>query len=97
MAMQDYYKKVMEINQMADLDARDKAAKAFFDDLNKSQLPEYFNWAEEIFEGLHVKERGEQDALIWVNLETGEDKKFTYLELAANGNKVLNLLRKKRC
>lgn len=94
MSMQEYYRRVMEINQITDLDARDKAAKEFFDKLNKTELPEYFNWAAEIFEGLHVKERGEQDALIWVNLETGEDKRFTYVQLAANGNKMLNFLRK---
>ena len=37
-------------------------AKAFFEKLNAMELPEYFNWAGEIFEGLHVKERGDKTA-----------------------------------
>ncbi len=94
MEMKEYYEKVMEINQMEDLESRDKAAKEFFEKLNKAQLAEYFNWAEEIFEGLHVKQRGDQLGLIWVDLETGSDKKFTYAQMAGNGNKVLNFLRK---
>jgi len=57
MEMKEYYEKVMEINQMEDLESRDKAAKEFFEKLNKAELAEYFNWAEEIFEGLHVKQR----------------------------------------
>ncbi|HDM75599.1 MAG TPA: acetyl-CoA synthetase [Deltaproteobacteria bacterium] len=94
MEMKEYYEKVMEINQMEDLESRDKAAKEFFEKLNKAELAEYFNWAEEIFEGLHVKQRGDQLGLIWVDLETGSDKKFTYTQMADNGNKMVNFLRR---
>ena len=94
MEMKEYYEKVMEINQMEDLESRDKAAKEFFEKLNKAELAEYFNWAEEIFEGLHVKQRGDQLGLIWVDLETGSDKKFTYTQMAGNGNKMVNFLRR---
>ena len=94
MEMKEFYEKVMEINQMEDLESRDKAAKEFFEKLNKAELAEYFNWAEEIFEGLHVKQRGDQLGLIWVDLETGSDKKFTYTQMAGNGNKMVNFLRR---
>jgi len=56
-------------------------------------LPEHFNWAEEIFEGLHLKERGDQKALIWADIATGESKAFTYDEFARHGNQCLNSLR----
>ena len=45
---------------------------------------------------MHVKERGDQLALIWTDLDTDAKRQFTYRELAANGNKFLNFLRKKR-
>ena len=67
--------------------------KEFFDKLNTMQMPEYFNWAEEVFEGIHVKERGDETALLWMNVETGEKKEFSYSEFAAEGNKVVNFLR----
>ena len=51
------------------------------------------NWAVDVFDGLHVKERGDSTALIWANLDTGEDKKFSYKEFAEEGNKLLNFLR----
>jgi len=94
MDMQSLYKEVMELNQMEDNEQKDAAAKSFFEKLNQSKLPEHFNWAEEIFEGLHVKERGDKTALLWGDMETGKDRSFTYSEFAANGNKCLNFLRK---
>jgi 4-hydroxybutyrate---CoA ligase (AMP-forming) len=57
------------------------------------ELPEYFNWADEIFEGLHVKERGDNTALIWADIATEEKKSYTYKEFAANSNQCLNALR----
>jgi acyl-coenzyme A synthetase/AMP-(fatty) acid ligase len=57
-------------------------------------MPERFNWAEEIFEGIHVKERGGQAALLWVNIDTGEERRYTYSEFADKGNQLLNFLRK---
>ena len=71
---------------------KEAVAKTFFDKLNAMELPEYFNWAEEIFDGLHVKERGDKIALIWADL-TGKTETFTYKEFAANGNHCLNKLR----
>ncbi len=94
MGMEKLYKEVMDLNMMDDNDQKEAAAKAFFEKLNHTKLPEYFNWADEIFEKLHVKERGNQTALIWTDIATAEKCSFTYKEFAAKGNQGLNLMRK---
>jgi 4-hydroxybutyrate---CoA ligase (AMP-forming) len=95
MSLDSFYREAMELNTIKDMGRRESAAKAFFQKLNQATLPETFNWAAEIFEGMHVKERGDQLALIWTDLDTDAERRFTYRELAANGNKCLNYLRKK--
>ena len=92
MGMESLYKDVMDLNQMEDGTEKENQAKAFFDKLNSTPLPEYFNWTEEIFEGLHVKERGDKDALIWTDIHTKEKKSFTYRQFADRGNQCLNYL-----
>ncbi len=94
MSMENLYREVMDINLMDDNDHKKDAAKAFFEKLNYMQLPEYFNWAEEIFEGIHVKERGDKPALIWADIVTTESKTFSYQEFSFHGNQCLNALRK---
>ncbi len=94
MSLVSFYKEAMELNTVKDMGQRETAAKAFFEKLNKADLPEKFNWAAEIFEGIHVKERGDQPALIWTDLDTDAESQFTYKELAGNGNKFLNFVRK---
>lgn len=91
--MENLYREVMDLNMMEDNEEKGAVAKAFFDKLNHMEMPEYFNWAGEIFDGLHVKERGDKDALIWVDIHTKENRRFTYKEFAANGNRCLNKLR----
>ena len=92
--MQNLYKQVMEINGLKDKEEQKNRSKELLGDLKNDDIPEYFNWAEEIFEGMHVKERGDQKALIWASMESGEEKSYTYKEFAENGNKCLNYLRK---
>jgi acetyl-CoA synthetase/4-hydroxybutyrate---CoA ligase (AMP-forming) len=94
MSLESIYRGAMELNAIKDMGKREEVAKAFFDKLNKTELPAKFNWAAEIFEGMHVKERGDQLALIWTDLDTDAEQKFTYKEFAANGNKFLNFVRK---
>jgi len=94
MSMVNLYKEVMDLNLMDDNDQKREKAKEFFDKLNAMTLPDTFNWAEEIFEGLHLKERPDHTALIWADIHTGESKTFTYKEFAAQGNQCLNRLRK---
>ncbi|MFP4258902.1 MAG: acyl-CoA synthetase [Desulfovermiculus sp.] len=94
MGMEQVYKDVMQINVTKDLEKRREVAQSFFENLNYMDKPEYFNWAAEIFEGLHVKEQGDKPALIWADLESEQERRFSYREFAANGNKFLNYLRK---
>lgn len=93
MGMENLYKEVMVLNMMDDNDQKEAAAKAFFEKLNFMAMPDYFNWAEEIFEGLHVRERGDKKALIWTDIHTKATRSFTYKEFAAHGNQCLNTLR----
>jgi acetyl-CoA synthetase/4-hydroxybutyrate---CoA ligase (AMP-forming) len=83
----------MDLNQMDDNDQKETAAKSFFEKLNSMELPEYFNWADEIFDGMHVQERADKTALLWTDIHTREVQEYTYAEFAANGNQVLNSLR----
>ncbi len=94
MGLVAFYKDLMKINTMADNDEKGAACQALFEKLNHVELPEYFNWAEEVFEGLHLKERPDQPALKWINLDTDEKRDYTYAELGAEGNKFLNYVRK---
>ncbi len=93
MTMQNFYREIMKINALDDNMEKAEKSKAFFDKLNAFPSPEYFNWAEEVFDGIHLKERGEQTALLWRNLDSGEKKVFSYTEFAQNGNRFLNFLR----
>ena len=95
MELKEYYCKMMEINSMDDLEKRAEATKELIEQLNKEEMPEYFNWAEEVFEGIHVKERGDQPALLWVNIDNWNEKRYTYSEFASKSNQLLNYLRKK--
>ncbi|RLD96332.1 MAG: acetyl-CoA synthetase [Aquificota bacterium] len=94
MELRDYYVRMMELNSMEDLERRAKAVEELMESLNREEMPEYFNWAEEVFEGIHVKERGDQLALLWVNMDTWEEKRYSYSEFAARSNQLLNYLRK---
>lgn len=92
--MENLYKEVMDLNMMDDNEEKEIVAKKFFEKLNHMEMPETFNWAEEIFEGLHVKERGEKAALVWADIHTKESITFSYNEFAGKGNQCLNNLRK---
>jgi acetyl-CoA synthetase/4-hydroxybutyrate---CoA ligase (AMP-forming) len=92
MSMDKLYKEVMALNMMADTAEKAAAAKAFFEKLNTMELPGHFNWANDIFESLHLKERGEKTALIWTDIATEEKKSYSYNEFAVKGNQCLNRL-----
>jgi len=94
MALENIYKEAMALNTTDDMDERREKAKAFFEKLNHMELPAHFNWAEEILEGLHVKERGDQPALVWADTDSGKERTFSYRELTEEGNRCLNYLRK---
>ena len=52
--MKKLYTKVIEINEMPDDDGKAKQAMDFFKGLNAMTLPDRFNWAQEVFEDIHV-------------------------------------------
>lgn len=93
MTMRNLYEAVMELNQMDDNKQKEETAKSFFEKLNTMELPEYFNWAEEVFDGMHVQNHPDKTALLWTDIHTREERRFSYAEFAANGNRVLNILR----
>lgn len=93
MGLTKLYKEFIGLVQLPDDSTKADAMRGFFTKLNTMELPEYFNWAEEVVESIHVKERPDQAALLWVNLNTGERKTFSYSEFVKEGNKVVNALR----
>ncbi|MGB3210115.1 MAG: AMP-binding protein [Desulforhopalus sp.] len=94
MSMENLYREVMDLNMMADNDQKRDVAKAFFEKFNFMEIPEYFNWASEIFEALHVKERADKTAFIWADIATTESKRYSYQDFSFHGNQCLNRLRK---
>ncbi len=93
MSLEDVYREFITINNMADYEKRKEELKKFFDRLNHMKLPEYFNWVVEVFEGIHVKEKGDKKALLWHDLDSDERKEYTYSEMSREGNRLLNFLR----
>ena len=88
------FQDVIRINQMPDDQAKEDKAREFFKALNRMEMPEHFNWAEEIFEGLHVRETPEKTALIWTDIHTGEIREFTYRKVLDQANQLINFLAK---
>ena len=90
--MKELYKDVIQINQMPDNSEKEAKAKSFFEKLNGMTLPTQFNWAKEVFEGIHVAETPDKAALIYNNIHTLESRTFSYLELSQKANKLINFL-----
>lgn len=94
MVMKELFREVMELNMMDDNDRKEAVAKAFFQKLNTMKMPRHFNWASDIFDDLHVNERADNTALLWMDIASQRKKRFSYAEFAVNGNKILNRLRR---
>ncbi len=92
--MRQLYQDVIRINQMEDKQAKEECARAFFEALNRMEMPEHFNWVKEIFEDLHVRETPDKTALIWTDIHTEELREFTYRQLLNNANQLINFLAK---
>ncbi len=91
--MEEVFKEFIEIAKLDDSEKEEKFKK-FFEKLNQMEIKE-FNWADEVFEGIHVKNQGEKTALYWVDLESGEEKKYSYRDFARISNGIVNFLREK--
>ena len=57
-------------------------------------VPEFFNWAADLFDPLWVDRRPAETALLYLD-EHEVPTRFTFGELAAQGNRLLNLLRER--
>ncbi len=91
--LESVYREFITINNVMDYDKRRIELKKFFDKLNRMKLPEYFNWVVEVFEGIHVRERGDKKALLWYDMDSDEKKAYTYEEMGKEGNRLLRFLR----
>ena len=58
MALDTIYRELMAINSMNDDHEKLSQSQALFEKLNHMEIPAGFNWVAEIFEGMHVRERG---------------------------------------
>lgn len=88
--MKELFKEVVRINMLADtLDAK-AGAENLFASLHKLETPEYFNWAKEIFEEIHVKNAPDKPALIWSDIDKGEKTTLTYSSLLFSANQLIN-------
>lgn len=65
-----------------------------YDDLNQLKLdkPEMFNWVEEVFYGLNVRNFPDDRSLIWHY--NGQERIFSFLEMYEAANQLLNLMQK---
>jgi len=60
---------------------------------NRIEVPERFNWAQEVFEERHVRRAPDRPALVWAD-DRGQERRLTYREFVEAGNRLLNLLRR---
>ncbi len=91
--MKELFKEVIQINKMDDTPVKEDCAKDLFGRLNAMELPEYFNWAAEIFEDLHVKGNPDKKALIWEDIDTFKTKTYSYIDLSQRANQLINYFR----
>ena len=92
--MKELFKEVIQLNMMEETSETEGCAKKLFARLNAMELPEYFNWASEIFEGLHVSRHPDKKALIWNDLDTFETKTYSYGTLLKKANQLINFFHK---
>ncbi|WP_299977701.1 acyl-CoA synthetase [Desulfobacula sp.] len=92
--MKEFFKEVIRINMMEETLDKEDCARKLFARLNAMEPPEYFNWAADIFEDLHVKGNPEKKALIWTDIDTLETKTYSYRTLSQKANQLINFFLK---
>ncbi len=92
MNLGDLYREFIGLVQMDDNDDKGREMERFFSKLRDLRVEE-FNWADEVFEGIHVKENGARTALHWVSIDDGEERRYSYSDFASEGNRLVNVLR----
>ncbi len=89
--LKEVFEEFIEISKLDD-NEKEGRLREFFEKLNKIKFGT-FNWADEVFEGIHVKENGSKVALKWIDLESGEEREFTYEKFARISNGIVRFLR----
>ncbi|MEM4372917.1 MAG: AMP-binding protein, partial [Metallosphaera sp.] len=87
--VQDFFRKFIEFQNSPN----EKSLQEIVKLLGQLDLRR-FNWVRDVFENIHVMARGSKTALIWRDMNTGEEAKLSYHELSLMSNRVLNTLRK---
>lgn len=59
----------------------------------KIEKPDYFNWVQEIFEDIHVKDNPDKTALLWTDGEVTHE--YTFKTMYNRYNQLINFLRSK--
>ncbi len=90
--MKELFNEVIKINSTKDSDEQEKRANHLFDQINAMVIPVHFNWVDQVFEEIHVKQNPDKTALIWSDLDTLEIRTFSYKDLSQKGNQLINLL-----
>ncbi|WP_020587794.1 acyl-CoA synthetase [Desulfobacter curvatus] len=90
--MRELYKQIIHINRMPDDSEKQARVKAFFDSLNSMTMPDSFNWASQVFEGIHVARTPDKTALVYEDLTTLESSRFSYFDLSCRANRLINFL-----
>ena len=92
--MKEFFKEAVRINLTDDPEKKEAGAKQLFERLNTVEMPEYFNWATEIFEDLYAVPNPDKTALIWADIDLMETKTYTYSDMVHKANQLINYLKK---
>ena len=92
--MKELFKEVIQLNMMEETLEKEGCAKKLFAKLNTTEMPEYFNWASEIFEDLHASQNPDKKALVWTDIDTLEAKTYSYGTLLKKANQLINCFHK---
>nr|WP_319397138.1 AMP-binding protein [uncultured Desulfobacter sp.] len=90
--MKELYQQMIHISRMPDDAEKQARVKAFFHSLNSMTMPDSFNWASQVFEGIHVARTPDKTALVYEDLTTLESSRFSYLDLSCQANRLINFL-----
>lgn len=92
--MKEFFKDAVRINQIEDPEKREAEAEQLFNRLNQAVLPEYFNWASDIFEDLYATPNPDKTALIWTDIDTFETRTYSYRDMVHKANQLINFFEK---
>ena len=87
------YKEFIKILEIPDDRSKENAYRVFFEKINSIRYFEDFNWARDVVEKIHLIERSSSTAIKWFDLDTGEERNYSYEDLVKTSNKLVNYLR----